>query len=106
MQTSPARPLANRSEKLDLRLTAAAKQTLAAAAAADRRSVSEFVLDSALARAEDMLAQRRHFGLSSPQWDAFVAALDAAPRELPAVADLFSRPSVFEAPSPDTGATA
>ena len=102
MQATPARPPANRTEKLDLRLTPAAKQTLAAAAAADRRSVSEFVLDSALARADDMLAQRRHFGLSAQQWDAFVAALDAAPRELPAVADLFSRPSVFEAPDDGT----
>ena len=44
-----------RTEKLDLRLTAAAKQALHAAAAATRRSVSEFVLDSALARAMAML---------------------------------------------------
>lgn len=106
MQTTPARPPANRTEKLDLRLTPAAKQTLAAAAAADRRSVSEFVLDSALARADDMLAQRRHFGLSAEQWEEFLLALDAAPRELPAVANLFSQPSVFEASDSDTGSAA
>ena len=35
----------NRTEKLDLRLSRAAKQTLQAAAAAERKSVSEFVLD-------------------------------------------------------------
>lgn len=40
-----------RTEKLDLRLTPAAKQVLQAAAA-ERRSVPEFVLDSALSRAE------------------------------------------------------
>lgn len=106
MQTTPARSPANRTEKLDLRLTPAAKKTLAAAAAADRRSVSEFVLDSALARADDMLAQRRHFGLSAQQWEEFLVALDAAPRALPAVADLFSQPSVFEAPDNDTGSAA
>ena len=106
MHTTPARPPANRTEKLDLRLTPAAKQTLAAAAAADRRSVSEFVLDSALARADDMLAQRRHFGLSAEQWEEFQVALDAAPRELPAVANLFSQPSVFEAPDNVTGSAA
>ena len=39
-----------RSEKLDLRLTRQAKLVLKAAAAASRRSVSEFVVESALAR--------------------------------------------------------
>ena len=39
-----------RKEKLDLRLTAAAKKTLQRAAQASGRSVSEFVLESALAR--------------------------------------------------------
>ena len=38
-----------RSEKLDLRLTPAAKQTLQRVAEAAQRSVSEFVLESALA---------------------------------------------------------
>jgi uncharacterized protein (DUF1778 family) len=85
-----------RTEKLDLRLTAAAKSTLAAAAAADRRSVSEFVLDSALARAEETLALRRHFGLDGTQWTAFIAALDAPARPLPNVDALFRQASVFE----------
>ena len=40
-----------RSEKLDLRLTPEAKRTLNIAATAAGRSVSEFVLESALARA-------------------------------------------------------
>jgi uncharacterized protein (DUF1778 family) len=85
-----------RTEKLDLRLTAAAKSTLAAAAAADRRSVSEFVLDSALARAEETLALRRHFGLDATEWAAFIAALDAPARPLPNVEALFRQASVFE----------
>ena len=85
-----------RTEKLDLRLTPAAKRALHAAAAADRRSVSEFVLDSALARAEETLAMRRHFGLDAEKWKAFMLALDAPPRGLPRVEKLFSRPSVFE----------
>ena len=87
---------ANRTEKLDLRLTPTAKLALQAAAAADRRSLSEFVLDSALARAEETLAMRRHFGVSTERWEAFMAALDAPPRALPRVEQLFSQPSVFE----------
>ena len=85
-----------RTEKLDLRLTSAAKRALQMAAAAERRSVSEFVLDSALSRAEEMLAARRHFGLKAEKWQAFQAALDAEPRELPRIKKLFAKTSVFE----------
>ena len=66
-----------RSEKLGLRLTRKAKTALRAAAAASNRSVSEFVLESALARADETLADRRTFVLSAAQWKAFLAALDA-----------------------------
>ena len=85
-----------RSEKLDLRLTPAAKRMLHAAAAAERRSVSEFVLDSALSRAEETLADRRFFGLDAERWEAFLAALDTPPRSLPRLERLFGEPSVFE----------
>ena len=40
-----------RTEKLDIRLTPAAKHTLYAAATAAQRSVSDFVFESALVRA-------------------------------------------------------
>jgi len=85
-----------RTQKLDLRLTPTAKQTLYAAAAAAHRSVSEFVLESALTRAEETLAERRHFGLDAEQWTAFIAALDAPARELPRVQRLFREPDIFE----------
>jgi uncharacterized protein (DUF1778 family) len=88
-----------RSEKLDLRLTVDAKAALQAAAAASNRSVSEFVLESALARAEEALADRRSFGLNPAQWKAFLAALDAPPRPLPRLERLLSEPGFFD---PDT----
>ena len=85
-----------RSEKLDVRLTPSAKRTLQTAALATRRSVSEFVLESALARAEETLPLRQHFGLSAEQWAAFQAALDAPPQPAPRLAKLLREPSVFE----------
>ena len=85
-----------RSEKLDLRLTASAKQVLQTAALVARKSVSEFVLESALARAEETLPDRHHFGLTAEQWTAFQAALDAPPQPLPRMANLLRKPSVFE----------
>ena len=86
----------NRTEKLDLRLSRAAKQTLQAAAAAERKSVSEFVLDTAIREAEERLADRRIFTLAGKQWDAFVAALDAPPRRQPRLERLFREASVFD----------
>ncbi len=86
----------NRTEKLDLRLTREAKQTLQAAARAQRKSVSEFVLDTALREAEERLADRRVFTLDAKTWDAFVAALDAPPRRHPRLERLFREPSVFD----------
>jgi uncharacterized protein (DUF1778 family) len=86
-----------RSEKLDLRLTPEAKQTLQAAAVAQSRSVSEFVLESALAKAAETLPDRQHFGLDAERWSAFVAALDAPPRPLPRLAKLLSEPGPFDA---------
>jgi uncharacterized protein (DUF1778 family) len=85
-----------RSEKLDLRLTPEAKRTLNIAASAAGRSVSEFVLESALSRAEETLADRQHFGLDAERWEAFMAALEAPPHEIPALEKLMREPSIFE----------
>jgi uncharacterized protein (DUF1778 family) len=85
-----------RSEKLDLRLTRNAKRALQAAAAASNRSVSQFVLESALARADEALADRRTFGLNAVQWKAFMAALDALPRPLPRLERLLKERGFFD----------
>ena len=69
-----------RTEKLDLRLTSEAKQTLQRAAAVAKRSVTDFVLESALASAAETLADRQSFQLEPEQWQAFVAAIDAPPK--------------------------
>jgi uncharacterized protein (DUF1778 family) len=85
-----------RSEKLDLRLTMSAKRVLQSAALAERRSVSDFVLESALARAVGALPDRQRFGLNREQWEAFQAALDAPPTPAPRLAKLLNEPSIFE----------
>jgi uncharacterized protein (DUF1778 family) len=85
-----------RNEKLDLRLTPSAKHLLQIAALAAHKSVSEFVLESALARAEETLPDRRRFGLTAEQWEAFQSALSAPPRRAPRLAKLLKEPSVFE----------
>ena len=85
-----------RTEKLDLRLSLSAKRTLQSAALAARRSVSEFVLESALFRAAETLPDRQFFRLNAERWKAFQAALDAPRRPTPRLARLLNEPSVFE----------
>ncbi len=85
-----------RTEKLDLRLTIDAKRTIQAAAATAHRSVSEFVLESALTKAGEALADRRFFSLSADKWKAFLAALEAPPRPLPRLERLLREPGFFD----------
>ena len=53
--------------------------------------LSEFLVESGRERAERVLADRSRFVLSPARWRAFTAALDRAPREIPAVVDLLRR---------------
>ena len=91
---------AARSEKIDLRVSPRAKRLLQSAAeAAGARSVSDFVLTSALARAEETLPDRQRFGLDADRWQAFQEALDASTRPLPRLAKLLTEQSRFEKPA-------
>lgn len=85
-----------RSEKLDLRLTPQAKRTLQLAADAANKSVSEFVVESALASADEALLDRRQFLVDAEAYDKFVAMLDAPPRDHPRLRRLLTEPSIFD----------
>ena len=98
---SPAttRATERRTEKLDVRVTPTVKAILKAAAAVSRRNVSDFVLESAMAQADETLADRRAFNLNAQQWAQFQAALDAPPRELPGLNKLLTEPGYFDSGS-------
>lgn len=85
-----------RTEKLDVRVSAAAKAKLQAAASAVHRSMSDFVMESALSRAEETLAERRVFGLDAEKWAEFQAALDAPAQPLPRLQALLDEPGFFD----------
>ena len=85
-----------KSERIDIRTTASVKRTLQEAAAAKSKSVTEFVLDVALAEAAEVLAERRLLLFDDTQWNCFLAALDAPTTPKPRLEALLSKPSVFE----------
>lgn len=84
-----------RSEKLDVRVSPSAKAKLQAAAAVSRRSMSDFVVESALSKAEETLAERQIFGLDAERWTEFLEALDAPPRSLPRMKALLEARGFF-----------
>jgi uncharacterized protein (DUF1778 family) len=88
-----------RTTKLDLRLSPEAKRALTEAARASHRSVSQFVLESALARADETLIERQRFELDAKRWTAFMAALDAPVREVPRLRRLFEEALPFDPPT-------
>lgn len=72
--------VSSKTQRVDLRISPAAKQMIQAAAQAQDKTVSEFLLDSGLASAAETLADRRLFILDDAQWAKFETALNAPPR--------------------------
>ncbi len=85
-----------RTDRIDLRLYPGAKEALQAATALRHKSVSEFVLDSALSAANEVLAERYHFGLDAKKWEAFQTALDAPTQSLPRIEKLTQEVGFFD----------
>lgn len=57
------------------------------------QSITAFVEESAVARAEAVVAEHRAVSLSGDEFARFVDALDDAPVAISELVDLFSRPS-------------
>jgi uncharacterized protein (DUF1778 family) len=79
--------------RVNLRVTRKLKAMLLEAAKLRSLNLTEFVLESSQAAAEMALADRTHFVLSPQKWRAFHKALDAPPREIPALRKLLSHRS-------------
>ena len=85
-----------KSERIDIRTSPAAKETLQRAAAIAHKNVSEFLLDAGLSAAAEALADRRVFTLDDAKWQEFQKALDRPIRKKPRLAKLLSEPGVLK----------
>jgi uncharacterized protein (DUF1778 family) len=83
---------ATKDARLNLRLKPADDELIRQAAKSVGKSVTEFLSESALERAHEVLADQRHFVLDEDTWDAFVAVLDRPVRPDPRLVELFARP--------------
>jgi uncharacterized protein (DUF1778 family) len=86
---------AARQSRINLRASARQEQLLKQAAAATDRTMTDFVLETAVVEAERVLADRRWFLIDDERWDEFQRLLDQPARDLPKLRALLAKPSPF-----------
>lgn len=82
--------------RFTLRGDARVKDFIAFAAKERHTSLSQFMIEAALEKAQQILAEKRHFVLNEDQWRAFTVLLDRPVREKAALRQLLQEKSVFE----------
>jgi uncharacterized protein (DUF1778 family) len=92
----PKPPSSLKATKVQLRLRPVQKAVLARAAQLRRTSLSNFMLEHAYEAAQQVLAEQVDIVMPAAEWDAFCKALDAPPREIPALKKLLTQASVFD----------
>ena len=86
----------SKTERIDVRVSPAAKDRLQMAAAQVNKSVSQFILDAGMTAAAETLEDRRSFLLDKQRWNAFLKILDRPARVKPRLARLLAERSVLE----------
>ena len=81
--------------RLNLRLSEEADAAIRRGAETAGTSVSEFVVEAAVERAERELADRTRFMLDEAQWARFVELLERPPQTIPAIRELLAGDDVF-----------
>ena len=88
--------LDSKKHRLNLRTTRQQRKLIEVAAGLCGEDMTDFVITSAYNRAEQVLADRRHFELPAERWKKFVAALDRRPVSKSRLRRLLSEPSILE----------
>ena len=88
-----------RDERVQLRVSARHNALIRAAASALEVSLSEFLLETAVLRAEQVLADRRQFVTDEERWASFMELLDRAPAPKPRLAAFMHGETVFTTPA-------
>ena len=86
----------NKPTRLNIRVSEHEKDIITRAAVTLNTTVSGFVLQKAYAEARAVLANQSQFRLSDKRWREFCKALDAPPKDIPALRKLLTEPGVFD----------
>ena len=90
------RTSASKPSRLNIRVSEHEKDVLMRAASALNTSVSSFVVQRAYAEAQVILAEQSQFRLSDKKWREFCRALDAPPKDIPALRKLLTQRGMFD----------
>lgn len=82
--------------RLSIRASDSQKALLRQAAHARRMNTSQFVLQASLDAAQSIVADQTEFRLPAEQWEDFCRRLDAPPKSVPALVQLFSEPDPYD----------
>ncbi|HEY3972419.1 MAG TPA: DUF1778 domain-containing protein [Candidatus Sulfotelmatobacter sp.] len=85
-----------RTERFNVRVSDREAELIRLGAEQRGVNITNFILESACARAEQEIAEARHFELSSKDWQKFTAALDRPARLKPRLKRLFAEPTVLD----------
>jgi uncharacterized protein (DUF1778 family) len=99
-QSTPTRATSrtSKSKRLEVRATERQEAILRQAAAATDRTMTDFILDTAVDQAERILAERRWFVATEEQYEEFLRLLDEPLPSTDKFDKLWSRPSPFGQP--------
>jgi uncharacterized protein (DUF1778 family) len=90
------KPSPEKASRVNLRVVPYQKDVITRAARIRQTTVSNFILERSYKAAQQVLADQVHFSLSEDRWRAFCTALDAPPREIPALRRLLTEPGAFD----------
>ena len=90
------KPETARTGRLGLRTAPEQETLLRHAAQVSRKSLTEFILESACAAAEQTLLDQRYFLAEDSRWKAFNIALDAPAKDIPGLRTLFEHKASWE----------
>ena len=82
--------VAHKESRLSIRASEPEKTILRQAARARHMNTSQFVLQASLDAARAILVDQTEFRLAPEQWEEFCHRLDAPPKTIPALRELFS----------------
>ncbi len=89
----------NRATRFSIRATAKQKELISRAAARQKQSISEFVLENSLEAAQGLEMDNGDFILSSDDYKAFLEMLNERPRSIPALRQLLLEPKSIDVPN-------
>lgn len=94
MSTIKTRP--RRTTRLNLRATDRQKRLFENVAERQGVTVTDFIIECAYSKAQEILAEERHFAVSDERWRAFTAALERPAQVKPRLRRLFAERAVTE----------